>query len=178
VYTAKIESASNRGQTCESYFLGDVYPGGIAYHNDVPFLAPKAGATGPEDVQLEDLVFRVLPVSLTEVTIDIRPGNAINPINPRSRGTISVAILTTETFDATMVDWTTVRFGAIGTETNPIQATVRDVNHDKFPDLLLVFETEETGIQCGDGFASLTGQTFDGEALEGTDSIVTIGCKP
>lgn len=177
VYTAKIESASNRGQICESYFLGDVYPGGVAYHNDVPFLAPKAGATGPDDVHLEDLVFRVLPISLTEVTIDIRPGNSRNPINYRSRGRISVAILTTETFDATTINWATVRFGATGTEAVSVQATVKDVNHDGFSDLLLVFETEETGFQCGDSTALLTGQTFDGEAIEGSESILIIGCK-
>jgi len=180
VYTAKIESTSNRGEIYESYFLGDVYPGGIAYHNDTPFFAPNAGATGPGDVQLEDLVFRVLPgsVSVTEVNIDIRPGSAINSVQPRSRGRISVAIMTTATLDATTVDWTTVRFGATGTEAVPVQTVVKDVNHDEFPDLLLYFDTEETGLQCGDILASLTGQTFDGQLVEGSDSVIIVGCAP
>jgi hypothetical protein len=58
VYTARIESASGRGQTYESYFLGDVYPGGLAYHNDVPFLAPTGNGS---EVGPEDMVFRVIP---------------------------------------------------------------------------------------------------------------------
>jgi hypothetical protein len=60
VYTAKIVSFSGRGQTYESYFLGDVYPGGLAYHNDVPFLAPTGNGS---EVGPEDMVFRVLPAS-------------------------------------------------------------------------------------------------------------------
>jgi hypothetical protein len=86
--------------------------------------------------------------------------------------------MTTATLDATTVDWTTVRFGATGTEAVPVQTVVKDVNHDKFPDLFLYFDTEETGLQCGDILASLTGQTFDGQLVEGSDSVITVGCAP
>jgi hypothetical protein len=39
-----------------------------------------------------------------DVSIDIKPGSAPNSINPRSRGVIPVAILTTDTFDALDID--------------------------------------------------------------------------
>ena len=45
------------------------------------------------------------------VPIDIKPGNKQNSTNPGSKGVIAVAILSTESFDATTVDPHTVLFG-------------------------------------------------------------------
>ena len=42
------------------------------------------------------------------VSVDIKPGSHINRINTRSKGVIPVAILTTDSFDATTVDVSTV----------------------------------------------------------------------
>ena len=36
---------------------------------------------------------------------------------------------------------------------------------------------QETGVQCADTEAFLTGETFDGQAIQGSDSIVTVGGK-
>ena len=88
-----------------------------------------------------------------------------------------MAILTTDSFDATTVDPTTVRFGATGTEAAPVQAALEDVDLDGDTDMILHFNTQDTGIQCGDTSASLTGETFSGQAIEGSDSIRTAGCK-
>jgi hypothetical protein len=113
-----------------------------------------------------------VPISI-EVPIDIQP----NSINPRSRGTLSVAILTTATFDATTINAATIRFGATGTEAAPIRVAVEDVNNDGVPDLLLQFNTQDTRIQCQTISASLTGQTFEGQNFHGSDAIQTIGCR-
>jgi hypothetical protein len=118
------------------------------------------------------------PISeLIEVEIDIKPGSEPAPINPKSQGVIPVAILTTDTFDATTVNPATARFGAPGTEAAPVLVAVEDVNGDGQPDLLLHFNTQDTGIQCGDTSASLTGETADGQPIQGSDAIVTTGCK-
>ena len=90
---------------------------------------------------------------------------------------IPVVILTTETFDATTVNPTTVRFGATGTEAASLQSALEDVDGDGNIDLILHFKTQDTGIQCGKTSASLTGQTFNGRAIEGSNSIVTVGCR-
>jgi probable HAF family extracellular repeat protein len=111
------------------------------------------------------------------VTIDIQPGSDPASINPKSNGKIPVAILTTDIFDATTVNASTVHFGAAGTEAAPVQVAVEDVNGDGRPDLLLTFNTPATGITCGATSASLTGQTFSGQAIKGTDAIQTVGCK-
>ena len=44
-------------------------------------------------------------------------------------------------------------------------------------DLILQFNTQNTGIVCGETSASLTGETFSGQAIEGSDSIRTVPCK-
>lgn len=109
------------------------------------------------------------------VTIDIKPGTFQNPINPKSNGVFLVAILTTPTFDATTVDPSSLQFGpnlAI-----PVSVALEDVDRDGGLDMILRFRTQETGIRCGDTVASLTGQTSGGRAIEGSDSIETVGCK-
>ena len=45
-----------------------------------------------------------------------------------------------------------------GTGITHIAGHIFDVNVDGFPDLVLHFNTTETGIACGDTLASLTGR--------------------
>lgn len=114
----------------------------------------------------------------TEVTIDIKPGSAVNSINPRSNGKIRVAVLTRDGFDATAVDPATVRFGGTGTEAAPVHFALGDVDDDGSTDLVLWFKTRETSIACGATSASLTGRTSGGQPISGSDSIRTVGCGP
>lgn len=111
------------------------------------------------------------------VTIDIKPGSFPNSINPKSKGVIPVAILTTETFDAATVDSTTVLFGPSGTEAAPVKSALQDVDGDGDIDMILHFNTQTTGIQCGEISATLTGETLDGQMIKGSDDINTVGCK-
>ncbi len=83
------------------------------------------------------------------ITLDIKPGSDRNAINPRSKGVIPVAILTTDTFDAQSVDPSTVRFGPNGTGIGHRSVHLRDV--DKDGDLDFVLHFRESGIVCGLG---------------------------
>ena len=132
--------------------------------------------SGFNTLVLDRLTFEPI-ASVVEVAIDIKPGSFPNSINPKSKGKIPVAILTTDSFDATIVDPTTVLFGATGTEAAPVHSALEDVDGDGDTDMILHFKTQETGIQCGDTSASLTGETLGGQAIEGSDSIRTVGCK-
>jgi hypothetical protein len=111
------------------------------------------------------------------LTIDIKPGSFPNSINPKSKRKIPVAILTTDSFDAATVDPTMVLFGATGTEAAPVQSALEDVDGDGDTDMILHFNTQGTGIACGDTSASLTGETFGGQMIKGSDLINTVGCK-
>jgi Concanavalin A-like lectin/glucanases superfamily len=112
----------------------------------------------------------------TTVVIDVKPDGFPNSVNPRSRGVIPVAIRTTSTFDALTVNPFTVRFGRTGTEAAPAHVGLAGVDRDHETDLILHFETQQTGLECGDSSAALTGQTWSGHAIRGSDSILTVGC--
>jgi hypothetical protein len=111
------------------------------------------------------------------VTIDIKPGNSPISINVRSNGSLPVAILTTDSFDASSVDPNTVRFGRKGKESAPLRSSLEDVDGHGDLDFILHFKAQATGILCGDSSARLSGQTFDGQELEGADSVRTVGCQ-
>ena len=114
------------------------------------------------------------------IDIDIKPGSNINPVNPKSKGKIPVAILSTSDFNARkMVDRDSLTFGATGDENSLAFCTPRrvDINGDHLKDLICHFYTKKTGFQCGDTEGILKGQLLDGTLIEGSDSVRIIPCK-
>jgi hypothetical protein len=117
------------------------------------------------------------------VKIDIKPGSDPNSINCQNQnGIIPVAILTTSRaagepvdFDATTVNPSSVRFGPAGVTEAHDTGHLEDVDGDGDLDMVLHFRFGSTGIQCGDTQATLTGATFSGQAITGTDAIRTVG---
>lgn len=132
--------------------------------------------------------FRGLPTDLSfygiaatqaeqiSVLIDIKPGSDRNPVNLRSKGNIPVAILTSDSFDATQVNWETVQFGPSGATERHQRVHVKDVDYDGDIDVVLHFKTRDTGTLCGDTEATLTGETFSGEEFTGSDVIKIVKC--
>lgn len=110
------------------------------------------------------------------VEIDIKPHQFPNVIYPGSTQSIVVAVFTTEVFDATTIDPQSVAFGPAGAAPKGGLGYLKDIDQDGDLDMVFVFSTAETGIQCGDTAATLTGQTSAGVQIAGSDSIVTLGC--
>ena len=114
--------------------------------------------------------------ALKPVSIDIEPDH----INPKSKGKIEVAILSTKEFDAPgMVDIESLTFGRTGAEESLAfcDQKPKKVNHDKLKDLVCHFYTQDTGFQCGDTEGILKGKTKDGTTIGGSDSIKIVPCK-
>jgi uncharacterized delta-60 repeat protein len=117
--------------------------------------------------------------TILNVSVDVKPDSSNNVIPLQANGVIPVAILTTDAFDAASVDPSSVCFGSASDPTardcSAKQGTghLQDVNGDARTDLLLQYETPQTGIRPGDTQACLTGQTYGGVSIEGCDQIVT-----
>ena len=122
----------------------------------------------------ETITITVVP---EPVDIDIKPNSDPNALNPNSKGVVPVAILTTESFDATTVNSSTVRFGPDGAE--PIHdgycGHLEDYDEDGDLDVIFHFYIQDTGIVKGETEATLTGQTYGGIHIIGTDSVKTAG---
>lgn len=122
-----------------------------------------------------------LTVLALPVDIDIKPGSDPNSINcNNANGVISVAILTTADFDATTVDHTTVTFeGASQTHverrTGEARRHEEDVDGNGDTDLVLHFRLRDTSLACDSTEGRLMGDTFDGQAIEGTDAVRMVG---
>jgi len=110
------------------------------------------------------------------VAIDIRPGHEENTFDPSSHGTLEVAILSSDTFDATQVDPRTIRFGATGTEAKRKRCWRRDVNGDGRRDKVLEVKIQRTGLSCTSTSAVLTGRTKQGVLFQGSDAVIPTGC--
>lgn len=110
-------------------------------------------------------------VNCVSVAIDIKPGDNQTIVKAGTKGSIPVAILSTNGFDATRVNPLTVRFGRTGTEASPTQWSLEDVDGDGTLDLVLHFNTMSTGIQPGDTQATLQGRTIDTTPFTGSAPI-------
>ena len=108
------------------------------------------------------------------VEIDIKPGSDPNSINLGSGGTVPVAILSTEFFDATTVDPLSVTLASahvnLKGKGTPM-ASSQDVNGDGRLDLVVHVETEALQLSATDQQAILKGKTSTGVKIRGSDSI-------
>ena len=121
-------------------------------------------------------IFAVFGPTQRSVVIDIKPGSDPNCINLGSNGVIPVAILTTDTFDASTVDplSVTLQDAAVRIKGKSGNAgSLEDVDSDGDLDLVLqVFN--DLNLAEGQSTATLSGNLFDGTPIEGTDSICVV----
>jgi len=116
-----------------------------------------------------------------EIEIDIKPGSDPNSINCNNdKNVIAVALLTTEDFDATTVDQTTVTFeGASETHVDKKTGLPRvheeDVDGDGDTDLVFHFRLGDTDLTCASSEGRLEGETLGGQPIFGVDSVRIVG---
>ena len=93
-----------------------------------------------------------------------------------------MAILTTDDFDATTVDHTTVTFeGAsemhVHKKSGAPQRHEEDVDDDCNADLVLHFLQGDSNLTCDSIEGSLTGETFNGQPIVGMDTVNMISVQ-
>ena len=162
---AKVGPAGGAPTTIGTGFYG---PLGVAFDSDGNMFVANHGSisdgAGGNISKIE-----ALSPPAPSVAIDIKPGSDENPINLKSKGVIPVAILTNADFDASTVDGSSVVFA--GASTAHGGGHLEDVDGDGDTDWVGHFRTQDTSIGPGDTEASLTGETTDGQALEGSDFL-------
>ena len=114
--------------------------------------------------------------NMTDVSIDIKPGEYPNNVNPFSLGKLPVALLTTEEFNASLVDPESLAFmGA-----TPLLWTMEDVDADGDMDMLLHFSIPDLNFDLLvdeniHKYAYLYGKTINGTSIVGRDTILLFG---
>jgi hypothetical protein len=86
---------------------------------------------------------------------------------------ITVAVLSTDGFDATTVDPTSLTFGATGYEKSLFRCRKndKDVNRDGRIDTVCYFKPDVANFQPGDLNGVLRGKTKSGEVIEGSAAL-------
>jgi len=158
----------------------ELTPAGMTFSGDMTKMQVFYGLYGygaTHSVAFEDITVEGC-LYLFEVDLDIKPGSYPNSINLSSKGVVPVAILGSDTFDVTDVDVATLKFGpddAIPahdlTDTLVYADHLQDVNNDGFTDLVCHFKTQELGLDEYNTEATLTGETYGGNPVEGTDTV-------
>ena len=131
------------------------------------------GVATPLGFPPTDLTFS--PAVVISINIDIRPGDPANSIPISKPVRVPVAVLGTESFDATSIDTDTLMFGPDRTAPEATPAPrLRDVNADGYLDLVAFFRGDAAGITDTDTEVCLLGNTLDGERLLGCDAIRSV----
>ncbi|MDH5631985.1 MAG: pre-peptidase C-terminal domain-containing protein [Gammaproteobacteria bacterium] len=123
-----------------------------------------------------------VPAGMQHVNISVKNDHRSgrSPINPKSNGKIPVAILSSESFDATSVNTGSVTFGNTGDENsleNCHSKTV-DVNRDGFPDVMCHFRTRDTDFNKYSEEGVLRATLKDGTRIEGRGNLNVVSVKP
>ncbi|MBZ0271881.1 hypothetical protein K8I61_07570 [bacterium] len=141
------------------------------------------GFRGDHDLAVNGEIFEPGgPSFVLPLPVDIKPGNAQNKINPTSNGTIDVALLSTESYDApARTDAESLTFGHMGDEDSLVhegngdaKCKVKDANGDGLADLVCKFSVEDAAFVAGDTEGVLKGETTNGFAFQGSDTVQTV----
>jgi hypothetical protein len=130
-----------------------------------PVQQPPAEEPPAEEPPVEETP----PAQATRVNIDVRPRDpGVARVYPNADGKITVAILSSRTFNAMKVDKYSLKFGSEGNEASYVGCYPHgiDVNRDRRKDLVCRFDNKKAGFEVGDLEGVLTG-TAEGSQFEG-----------
>lgn len=119
----------------------------------------------------------VITAGPRRVDIDVRPGSASNPVNPRAAGVLPVAVLSSPTFDARTLDPATLTLAGAAVRQarwGNYLCHAEAVNGDALPDLICQVENRALSLAQGQTRVTLEARTFAGQRVRGEDTIVIV----
>jgi hypothetical protein len=110
----------------------------------------------------------LLPDALP-VTIDVKPGDSMNRVNPRARGVLPVAVLGKPGFDPATIDRSTITLSGVSPRDG---GCLQDVNRDRRRDLVLKFAIPALPIdRTGPTVLLFEARTRSGRRIKGSDTV-------
>jgi hypothetical protein len=131
-------------------------------------------AISPDFVRTALTLTEIIEKPIITVDIDVQPKSTKNNVRLNTNNLLPVAIMGSAAYDISQVNPDSVTFEGA----SPVRpAKFKDLNGDGMPDMMFKFAIQDTSIECGDNEATLSGQTWDGLDVTGTDSINTVRCE-
>jgi hypothetical protein len=166
---------------------------------DPPFRLPRTGkytvavTTFPVNLTHKGTLLATQPVTngkytliisgvttlMQQINIEVKPGSGdFAPLNPKAKGTIPVALLSSKDFNALDVEVNnkTLTFGRTGEEYSLKRCAKEgeDVNGDGYPDLVCHFDNEMAKFRRGDLSGVLKGKTKSAKPFQGHGDLKTV----
>jgi hypothetical protein len=135
-------------------------------------LAPKDRPSTDPHIAFANLCFTL---ESRHVQVDVKPGDPVNAVNLKAKGTLPAAILGAADFDVTTVLPETIRLASAAVAKRPngtLRTSIEDVNGDGFPDL--VFHVNIADLSGASTVFRLTAQTAGGGTINGEDTVVFV----
>jgi len=126
-------------------------------------------------VSFDGVQFFVPPGESTQtIEIDIMPVTKSYRLNQNAQGLIPVVIFGSTYLDVSNIEISSLNFEspAVKTEGGAYYlASVDHINDDEYPDLIVIFEANDTFLSKGFSYATLKGNLSDGTIINGKDNI-------
>jgi hypothetical protein len=123
--------------------------------------------------------YLTIQVKPLPVAVDIKPGSTTNPINPKSKGTIPVGVLSGIyegiNFNATSIVFESLQLA--GTPAMPIGKSSKDLDKDGDLDMVFHFKTQTIQWSNLTTQTCLSGRTNNGVYFEACDNIKIVPSK-
>jgi len=139
----------------------------------------KDGSSAPSNGSYTLIISGVVPAE-QNIEIDIKPGNKQETkINPKAKGVVPVALLSSATFDALKIDQSSLKFGATGEESSlaHCQKDGKDVNGDGLLDLVCHFDNERADFDESIVEGTVKGKSGDGKRFKGHGHLKVFGAE-
>ena len=125
------------------------------------------------------LIISGVTPSVQQISIEIKPGaGSIAPLNPKSKGNVPVALLSSTDFDALKADRASITFGSTGDERSLLRCGKdgEDVNGDGRLDLICHFDNQAASFDQSDEEGIVRG-TVGGMPFEGRGWLKIVPVK-
>jgi hypothetical protein len=138
-----------------------------------------AFVTGLTFVSTGNFTGTMRPIVAETVSVDLKPGEGPNCVNPKSKGTVAVAVLGGD-LDVSTIAQGTLRINSDANPATagvaPVKISAEDVNGDGSLDLVLHFDTQQmkaAGLLNVSGRTLyVTGEFADGSLFIGSDAVI------